>query len=1056
MVKAIDFVVRDSAGGVVRGSVAGNGSNFVQLGTGEEISLNLARTSVAGYQQRGSDLVVTLIDGREIVLSGYFNQNGEPNQLYLSQNGEVIGVEFQNTGNGHLMASYGQADGWDKFSTLDDLRFGNGDDLALAQGAVSDDPAGMAAFVPGLLGLGTGAAVIGGLGVIGAVIGGGGGGGGGTPVDTRAVPTVNEPDSKHVVTTNTDEKVLEVSGTGEPGDTVTVKIGDETQETTIGPDGKWDVVFEGDDLPADGTYETVVDFKQPDGTTTTLDGPTFVLDLTPPDVEVTEGAKSTGDVENLAEYANGVTIGGEGEVGAKIVVQVGEFTQTTTVGTDGTWTVTFPTTQIATGEYEIPFTVTATDPLGNQTVLNEILVIDTVPNPIAFNPVTADNLVNAAEAAAGFTITGTSIAGATLTVTVQGIQQVVTVGADGTWSVNFAAGTLTAGEYDATINATSTDAAGNVTNTTHTFQVDTSTFVAFAPSPIAGDGIVNASEAASGITMTGTAQPGATVQVAWNGATLPATVAADGSWTVTFPSAGIAAGTYSTTATVTATDAAGNTASETKTVNVDTETSVSVNPGQAGGDNIVSGAEHGSSLTLTGHAEAGATVKVVFEGVTRTVTADASGNWTASYAPGEYPAGTYTSTVQVTATDVAGNTATTTHGLNVDTEVVPFQRLTLSAGTDDVLNAVEASSGLTVTGVVEAGSTVQVKFGNGTTIAATVAADGSWTVTIPPGQIPAGENNVPLTITATDAVGNTSTLTETVRVDTVVKPLTQTGTIAGDGVINAAEAAAGVNIGGQVEAGAQSVLVTLSNGKVITATISGTSWTANLTAADLAEGHLTYTVKAVDAAGNVGVIGDNGSLGFNVDTVAPTSPVIINDLGNGNLLNGIQVSNAEGVLTFHSVSGSGAASAISTTVTNLGNSAIATFGTSVPDGSYLIVSDTDAAGNESSTLYIRNTSATTVHIDTTLNGLQDFDFTSIDLSSASGSLTLTANDLAQLTGPDHELIIKGGTDDVVKLDDASRVLGAGGVRVIDGESYAVYTLGDGTVLVDEDIQTTIF
>ena len=113
MVKAIDFAVRDSAGGLVRGSVAGDGSNFVQLGVGEEISLNLARESVAGFVQDGSDLVITLIDGRQIVLSNYFNETGEANQLYLSQNGEVIALEFSATGDGTLMASYGPAEGWD-------------------------------------------------------------------------------------------------------------------------------------------------------------------------------------------------------------------------------------------------------------------------------------------------------------------------------------------------------------------------------------------------------------------------------------------------------------------------------------------------------------------------------------------------------------------------------------------------------------------------------------------------------------------------------------------------------------------------------------------------------------------------------------------------------------------------------------------------------------------------------------------------------------------------------------------------------------------------------
>ena len=108
MVKAIDFVVRDSAGGLVRGNVAGDGSNFVQMGMGEEISLNLARESIVGFAQDGGDLVITLVDGRQIVLADYFNQAGEANQLYLSQNGDVVAVELTSSGDGNLFARQGR------------------------------------------------------------------------------------------------------------------------------------------------------------------------------------------------------------------------------------------------------------------------------------------------------------------------------------------------------------------------------------------------------------------------------------------------------------------------------------------------------------------------------------------------------------------------------------------------------------------------------------------------------------------------------------------------------------------------------------------------------------------------------------------------------------------------------------------------------------------------------------------------------------------------------------------------------------------------------------
>ncbi len=51
-----------------------------------------------------------------------------------------------------------------------------------------------------------------------------------------------------------------------------------------------------------------------------------------------------------------------------------------------------------------------------------------------------------------------------------------------------------------------------------------------------------------------------------------------------------------------------------------------------------------------------------------------------------------------------------------------------------------------------------------------------------------------------------------------------------------------------------------------------------------------------------------------------------------------------------------------------------------------------------------------------------------------------------------DVIVKGDADDKVNLDHATAT---GATRVIDGETYLVYSLGTGTVLVDDDIQTTI-
>jgi len=1255
MVMAIEFAVRGFAGGTQHGSVAGDTQgNFIQVGSGDAVSLNLSRESVVAYEQSGNDLIVQLVDGRSVVLSNYFNEApGDVNHLYLSSDGEITEVLVHEGSDGALFADYGPVSGWDKWSPLDDMRFTQSDSVAEAA-LVSNEPAGMAPFVPGLLGgMGGIGAAAAGVGVI-SVIGGGGSGGGGTQ------------------------------------------------------------------------------------------------DTTPPSLTVTEGTKSVDHVENAAGYADGVTLGGTSEPGASISVLVNGHTQTTVVDADGHWTVTFPTTQVEPGEYEIPAVITATDAAGNKTIFNDVLVVDTVPNPISFDAVTGDDKVNFTENATGLVVSGTSIAGATLEVTLRGVTRTVTADAEGHWSATYVTGTLPAGEYTETLTAVSTDAHGNVSTVTHSFAVDTETSVAFT-GQAGGDGTVNAAEAAGGVVLSGTAQAGAAISVAWNGTTLTTTADGAGVWTVTYPAGAVTAGTYAATATVTATDSFGNTATATQAVNVDTQTSVAFNAGQAGGDDLVTGAEAragvaltgtaeagaqvvvtlegvshtvkagadgtwsvsfaaneikqgtydstvtvvstdlagntatashllhvdtqtavavdpgqaggddsvnaaeaANGLALTGTAEAGARVTVSFEGVTRVVTAGADGHWTASFAANEVRQGTYDSTVQVsavdsanntsttthllhvdtqiavaipvgqaggddavsgaeasvglalngtaeagatvvvtfegvartvvagadgtwvanftaqevrsgtydsvvqvratdaagntatashtvhvdtqtnvaigngqsggddvisgseasagvaltgtaeagasvvvtmegvshtvvaaangtwsatfssseirrgsyvsnvtvTATDALGNTASASHAVNVDTEVKPFDRATLSTGSDAVLNGVEAQSGLTVTGHVEPGSSVMLRFGSAGQHAATVAADGSWSYTIPAGEIPAGENSVTLTAVATDRVGNVSTLTEQVAVDRIVRNFAASGAIAGDDVMNAVERAAGVTISGTAEPGAQ-VVVHLANGAEMTATAAANgSWSANFAASSLptGEGNMAVTVTATDRAGNIASYNDS----FAYDTVAPNDPWITNDSGSTNTISGIATAATADTLTYHAVAASGAATELHTAAQfDLG---VDVNGTSVPshwayftqpvaDGSYLVINDTDAAGNQQSTLYLRSTTGETT-VDLSRAGLADFDFGTIDLSASHATLSLTEAQINRLTGADHQMAIRGGADDHVNLTGA---VNTGHAQTINGESYHLYTLGSSgaSVLIDDDIVTTI-
>ena len=681
MVAAIDFAVRDFAGGSWHGSVAGGAqSSIIQINSGDSVSLNLSRGSIVAYEQRGGDLLITLADGRTIVLSGYFYETpGDVNHLYLSADGEIVEVFLDDSDGGLLFANYGQIEGWATQSPLNELTFAGSD---MAQGAVmaANAPAGMAAFVPGLLagfgGVGTAAAAIGG----GAVVLGGIGGGSKT-----ASPTV-DPQTTTTVTTNTTAPALSVSGTGEPGETVAVSIGDKTQTTTIATDGKWAVSFPANALPADGSHIATVIVTDAGGATTTLTGPAFVLDLTPPEVSARQGVKAAGDVENAAEYQNGVSINGRGEPGSTITVQIGSHSQAATVATNGSWAVTFPQNQIAAGDYEVPVRITATDLLGNQTTLDETLVIDTVPHPIGFNAVTTDNLVSLTETQSGLFVSGTSTAGATMSVTLQGITRIATVSLDGTWSVTYPAGTLASGEYSATLTATTTDAAGNVSTATHAFLVDTLARVGLDGN-VAGDNVINAVEAAAGLTVTGTVEPGSSVVARFaSGAFRSAAVGPDGTWTVAVPSEDIPAGENTVPLTITATDRFGNTTTLTETVQIDTTLrDFAPTGGSVGGDGLVNGIEAAAGLTFTGTAEPGATVVLQFpSGTSLTTTASTDGTWSATFAAADVPRGEMASSVSVTATDRAGNVSSFSHDFVIDT---------VAPGAPDVTMVVKTTQG---------------------------------------------------------------------------------------------------------------------------------------------------------------------------------------------------------------------------------------------------------------------------------------------------------------------------------------------------------------------------
>ncbi|EFA8886489.1 Ig-like domain-containing protein, partial [Escherichia coli O157:H7] len=356
-----------------------------------------------------------------------------------------------------------------------------------------------------------------------------------------------------------------------------------------------------------------------------------------------------------------------------------------------------------------------------------------------------------------------------------------------------------------TISATITDSAGNSSTQTHNVQVNTAA-VSLSVSTISGDNLINAAEAGSALTLSGTGTnfaTGTVVTVLLNGKGYSATIQSNGSWSVNVPAADVAALSDGTSYTVSASaqDSAGNSATASRSVAVDlTAPVISINTVST--DDRLNAAEQQQPLTLNGStsAEVGQTVTVTFGGKTYTATVAANGTWALNVPAVDLAAlGQGAQTITASVNDRAGNPGQATHALTVDT-VAPTVTIATVAG-DDIINNAEQLAGQTISGTTtaEVGQTVTVTF-NGQTWSATVGSGGSWSVFIPAQQF-AGLSDGSYTISATvsDQAGNPGSASRGVTLNGDV-PTVTINTFAGDDVVNAAEHGSSLVISGTTTA----------------------------------------------------------------------------------------------------------------------------------------------------------------------------------------------------------------------------------------------------------------
>ncbi|MDE4175863.1 Ig-like domain-containing protein [Phaeobacter sp. PT47_59] len=956
----VGYISRDMTGTTLQGVFPEGNPAQLDVSRAKDISLNLGRSEIESFARRGADLHIVLANGETLVLDNYFSFSGTGGKnLFLSTDGQFVEVVLEDKPDGMLFASYETLDLSGKWSAYDDLVFLDVDRI---------EPVIAPIAAPLLGGLGTAGVAAGVVGTAVLV------NDDGTPTSNTPPaiqPTVDDPDASYPIAGSSTDPVV-ITGTGTPGSEVRVLIGDHTETVIIGDDGTWTATIAIEDLPPDGNYDTTVEVTDPDGNDFDLDGPTVVIDTTPPEAEVTSGTQSTGDIVNAVIQADGPVISGTGEPGASLNVRINGVTERTTVNDDGTWSVTFDPADIPTGEYETSVRIRTTDEFGNRNTYHDVLVVDTVAPPIGIDTVEGDNSINFIEASDGVILTGTGEAGATISVEFQGATRTTTVGSDGTWSVRYGTNAIAEGVYDSTIEVTSTDAAGNSSTETHTVHIDTETRV-IIDTPVAGDNVINATEQAGGVTLTGLADPGATVEVTFQGITRTVTADSSGNWSAAYAASEIADGEYDATVSVTATDTSGNTETTSSTVHIDTENAVTLDTGFAGGDNDINFIEASNGITLTGTGEAGATISVEFQGTTRTTTVASDGTWSMAYDASEIASGIYDSTIEVTSTDAAGNSATASHTVHIDTET----RVTIDSpiAGDDVINNAEQAGGVTLTGLADPGATVEVTF-QGITRTVTADSSGTWSAAYAASDIADGEYDATVSVTATDSSGNTETTSSTVHIDTENAVTLDTGFAGGDNDINFIEASNGITLTGTGEAGA-TISVEFQGTTRTTTVASDGTWSMAYDASEIASGiyDSTIEVTSTDAAGNSAT----ASHTVHIDTetrVTIDSPIAGDDVINnaeqagGVTLTGLADPGATVEVTFQGITRT-------VTADSSGTWSAAYAASDIADGEYdatVSVTATDSSGNTAST-------STTVGIDTQTS-------VTLDAGSAGGDNTV--------------------------------------------------------------------
>ncbi|MBV5604388.1 BapA prefix-like domain-containing protein [Pseudomonas aeruginosa] len=801
-------------------------NGILKLSQSSNVALDVAPESVAGYSKSGSDLIVQLKTGESVRIANFYAEGQPSSQLFLADKDKLVAVDLPPVAaDGPLMAGYIPQESLAGFESL------------TGAGVLGGMSAGTALLV--------GAAAIGAGVAISNSSGGGGGGGSSVPPDTTPPKAASglkiAPDGSSI------------SGQAEAG----ASVGIDTNG-----DGKPDLTVIAD---ANGNFTAPLNPPLTNGQTVTVVVTDPAGNASPPAQVTAPDTTAPAPATDVQVAPDGSSVTGKAEPGSTVGVDTdgdGQPDTTVVVGPGGSFEVPL-NPPLTNGE---TVTVIVTDPAGNNSTPVTVEAPDTTaPAPATDVQVAPD----------GSSVTGNAEPGATVGVDTDGDGQpdtTVVVGPGGSFEVPLNP-PLTNGE---TVTVIVTDPAGNNSTPVTVEAPDTT-----APAPA-----TDVQVAPDGSSVTGNAEPGATVGVDTDGDGQPDTtvvVGPGGSFEVPLnPPL-----TNGETVTVIVTDPAGNSSTPVTAEAPDFPDAPQVN------------ASNGS--VLSGTAEAGVTI-VITDGNGNPIgqtSADANGNW--SFTPGsQLPDGTV---VNVVARDAAGNSSPAT-SITVD-------------GVAPSAPVVEPSNGSELSGTAEPGSSVTLTDGNGNPIGQTTAdANGNWSFT-PSTPLPDG---TVVNVVARDAAGNSSP-PASVTVDAVA-PATPT-----------VDPSNGTTLSGTAEPGA-TVTLTDGNGNPIgqvTADGSG-NWT--FTPSTPLPNGTVVNATATDPSGNA-----SSPASVTVDAVAPATPVV--NPSNGTTLSGTAEPGATVTLTDGNGNPIG-----QVTADGSGNWSF-TPTTPLPNGTVVNATATDASGNTS-------------------------------------------------------------------------------------------------------------